>query len=110
MCSAPSCIAVVPAACPPGGDSPSSSSAALLGLNETVLFLGPQLHLSVAGATALVAKLHGGPVVVAALLQQEGDRWGEGSMRRHGRGHPGNTADMVSPALGRRAAPPSGAC
>lgn len=50
------------------------SSAALLGLDEAVLLLGPQLHLGVAGAAALVAELHGGPVAVAALLQQEGGR------------------------------------
>lgn len=72
------------AAYPPGGASPPRPSAALLGLNEAVLLLSPQLHLGVAGAAALVAELHGGPVVVTALLQQKGDRWGEG----HGAGPP----------------------
>lgn len=51
------------------------SSAALLGLDEAVLLVASQLHLGVAGAAALVAELHGGPVVVAALLQQGGHKW-----------------------------------
>ena len=52
--------------------SPSSTSAGpsatLLGFNETLLLMTPELHFGVTGVTALVAELHGGPVVVCASL------------------------------------------
>lgn len=48
----------------------SGTLAALLSLNEAFLLVASELDLSVTGVTALVAELHGGPVVVGALLQK----------------------------------------
>lgn len=51
--------------------SPASPGplAALLSFNETFLFMTPKLNFSVTGVTALVAELHGGPVVIGASLR-----------------------------------------
>jgi len=54
--------------CSPSPASPGIS-ASLLSLDETFLFVTPELDLCVAGLTALVAELHGGPVVVGATLE-----------------------------------------
>lgn len=43
---------------------------ALLSFNETFLFVTPELDFSVTGVTALVAELHGGPVVIGASLRR----------------------------------------
>lgn len=48
--------------------------AALLSFNETFLFMTPKLDLGVTGVAALVAELHGGPVVIGASLH-EVERW-----------------------------------
>lgn len=44
---------------------------AVLRFDEPFLLVNPELDLGIAGVTALVAKLHGGPVVVCSSLKRE---------------------------------------